>query len=224
MGRATTTISLRDTHRAMFTFLGSRNIGKSFLILRDLHHINRIWNHYFLSLLMEMVTSPHHLGDIGTTVKKWIPNADSNASLFISVFWKGLCPTSIVKTKSRVRVSCTDHTQQRTSTDLAEDTPSEEGQVHQGTGQAFLTWLPVGPVKSRHSFANQGPSSQSYGFSSSHVWMWELDLKKAEVSKIDAFELWCWRRLLRVPCTARRSNQSILKEISPGYSLEGLMF
>ena len=47
--------------------------------------------------------------------------------------------------------------------------------------------------------------------------------KKAECPRIDAFELWCWRRLLRVPCTARRSNQSILKEISPEYSLEGLM-
>ena len=48
-------------------------------------------------------------------------------------------------------------------------------------------------------------------------------LKKAERRKMDAFELWCWRRLLRVPWTARRSNQSILKEISPGCSLEGLM-
>ena len=48
-------------------------------------------------------------------------------------------------------------------------------------------------------------------------------IKKAECRRIDAFELWCWRRLLRVPRTARRSNQSILKEISPGYSLEGLM-
>ena len=48
-------------------------------------------------------------------------------------------------------------------------------------------------------------------------------VKKAEHRRIDAFELWCWRRLLRVPCTARRSNQSILKEISPDYSVEGLM-
>ena len=48
-------------------------------------------------------------------------------------------------------------------------------------------------------------------------------VKKAERQRIDAFELWCWRRLLRVPCTARRSNQSILKEISPGISLEGMM-
>ena len=48
-------------------------------------------------------------------------------------------------------------------------------------------------------------------------------MKKAECRRIDAFELWCWRRLLRVPWTARRSNQSILGEISPGCSLEGLM-
>ena len=48
-------------------------------------------------------------------------------------------------------------------------------------------------------------------------------MKKAELRRIDAFELWCWRRLLRVPWTARRSNQSILKEINPGCSLEGLM-
>ena len=48
-------------------------------------------------------------------------------------------------------------------------------------------------------------------------------IKKAEQQRTDAFELWCWRRLLRVPWTARRSNQSILKEISPEYSLEGLM-
>ena len=50
-----------------------------------------------------------------------------------------------------------------------------------------------------------------------------VGLKKAERRRIDAFELWCWRRLLRVPWTARRANQSILKEISPEYLLEGLM-
>ena len=53
--------------------------------------------------------------------------------------------------------------------------------------------------------------------------MWEVDHKESWALKIDAFELWCWRRLLRVPWTARRSKQSILKEISPGCSLEGLM-
>ena len=77
--------------------------------------------------------------------------------------------------------------------------------------------------KLRCYFANKGPSSQSYGFSSSHIGCESWTIKKAERQRIDAFELWCWRRLLRVPWTARRSNQSILKEISPEYSLEGLM-
>ena len=77
--------------------------------------------------------------------------------------------------------------------------------------------------KQRHYFVNKGPSSQGYGFSSGHVWMWEWAIKKAEHQRIDAFELWYWRRLLRVPWTASRSDQSILKEISPGCSLEGLM-
>ena len=77
--------------------------------------------------------------------------------------------------------------------------------------------------KQRYYFANKRTSSQSYSFSNSHVWMWELDYKETECQRIDAFELWCWRRLLRVPWTARRSNQSILKEVSPEYSLEGLM-
>ena len=75
--------------------------------------------------------------------------------------------------------------------------------------------------KQRHYFANQDPSSQSYCFSSSHIWMWTI--KKAERRRIDAFELWFWRRLLRIPWTARRSNQSMLKEISPEYSLDGLI-
>ena len=52
--------------------------------------------------------------------------------------------------------------------------------------------------KQRHHFANKGPSSESCGFSSSHVWMWELDYKETEHGRIDSFELWCWRRLLRV--------------------------
>ena len=56
-----------------------------------------------------------------------------------------------------------------------------------------------------------------------HIWMWELDCEEAEHWRIDVFELWCWRRLLRVPWTARTSNQSILKEINPGISLEGMM-
>ena len=73
--------------------------------------------------------------------------------------------------------------------------------------------------KKKHHSANKSPSSQSNGFSSGHVWT----VKKAERRRIDGFELWCWRRLLRVPWTARRSNQSILKEISPGISSEGMM-
>ena len=75
--------------------------------------------------------------------------------------------------------------------------------------------------KQRHYFADKGLSSQSHGFSSSRVWV-SWTIKKAEHRRIDAFELWCWRRLLRVPWTAR-ANQSILKEISPEYSLEELM-
>ena len=78
--------------------------------------------------------------------------------------------------------------------------------------------------KQRHYFADKGPPSQSYGFSSSHVWMWELDHKESWVPKN-----WCFwtvvleKTLERVPWTARRSNQFILKEISPEYSLEELM-
>ena len=77
--------------------------------------------------------------------------------------------------------------------------------------------------KQRHYFTNKGRSCQGYDFSSSHVWMWDWTIKKAESWRIDALELWCWRRLLRVPWTARRSNQSILKEINPEFSLEALM-
>ena len=77
--------------------------------------------------------------------------------------------------------------------------------------------------KQRHYFANKGPSSQGYGSFNSHVWMWELDYKKGWVPKT----WWVWTMVLeetlRVPWTARRSNQSILKEISPEYSLDGLM-
>ena len=66
-------------------------------------------------------------------------------------------------------------------------------------------------------------STQSYGFPAVMYGCESWNIKKAECQRIDCFELWCWRRLLRVPWTARRSNQSILKEISPGCSLEGLM-
>ena len=77
--------------------------------------------------------------------------------------------------------------------------------------------------KQGHYFANKGPSSQSYGFPVVMYGCESWTIKKAECRRIGAFELWCWRRLLRVPWTVRRSNQSILKEISPEYSLEGLM-
>ena len=72
-------------------------------------------------------------------------------------------------------------------------------------------------------YVNKIRSSQSYCFSSSYVWMWELGHKETEAQGTVAFELCCWRRLLRVPWTARRSNQSILKKISPEYSLERLI-
>ena len=72
--------------------------------------------------------------------------------------------------------------------------------------------------KQGHHLADRNPYNQSYDFSSSHIWMWELDHKEGQV-----FKLWCWRRLLRVPWTERRINQSILKEANPEYSLEGLM-
>ena len=75
--------------------------------------------------------------------------------------------------------------------------------------------------KQRHHFAIRGPYSQNYSFSSSHVQSWTI--KKAECRRIDAVKLWCWRRLLRVPEAARRSNQSILKEINLKYSLEVLL-
>ena len=78
-------------------------------------------------------------------------------------------------------------------------------------------------LKAETLLCQQSPSSQGCGFSSSHVWMLSWTVKKAERRGIDVFELWCWRRLLRVPWTARRSNQSSLKEISPGITLEGMM-
>ena len=76
--------------------------------------------------------------------------------------------------------------------------------------------------KQIHHFVNSGPYSQRYGFSNNHVQMRDWIIKKSEHQRIDAFKLWCRRRLLRLPQTARRSNQSILKEINPEYSLEGL--
>ena len=77
--------------------------------------------------------------------------------------------------------------------------------------------------KQRHHVPNKGPDSKSYGFPVVMYGCESWTVKKAECQRIDAFELWCWRRLLRVPWTTRRSNQSILKEINPEYSLEGLI-
>ena len=77
--------------------------------------------------------------------------------------------------------------------------------------------------KQRHYFANKGLTSQTMVFLVVMYGCESWTIKKVECRRIDAFELWCWRRLLRVPWTARRSNQSILEEISPEYFLEGLM-
>ena len=76
--------------------------------------------------------------------------------------------------------------------------------------------------KSRHYFVKRSMSDQDYGFFLVMYGCESWTIEKAECRIIDAFELWCWRRLLRVPWTARRSNQSILKEIILGCSLEGL--
>ena len=77
--------------------------------------------------------------------------------------------------------------------------------------------------KQRHYFANKGPSSQGYGFSSSHVRIWELDCEESWVPKNWCFWTVVLEKTPESPLTARRSNQSILKEISPGASLEGMM-
>ena len=77
--------------------------------------------------------------------------------------------------------------------------------------------------KQRHYFANKSPSSKTYGFSSSHAHAWHecesWTRKKSVRQRIDAFELWCWRRLLRVPWTARRLNQSIQRGNQPWMSI-----
>ena len=70
--------------------------------------------------------------------------------------------------------------------------------------------------KQRQYSADKGPYGQSYGLSSSHVWLWEYQ-------RIDAFEMWWWRRHLKVPWKVRKSNQSILRDVNAKYSLEGLM-
>ena len=100
----------------------------------------------------------------------------------------------------------------------ADSDSSHEIKRHLLLGRKAMTNLD-NILKSR-DITNKGPS---YGFSSSRVWIWELDYKESWAVKIDPFELWCWRRLLRITWTASRSNQSIQKESSLEYSLEGLM-
>jgi len=78
-------------------------------------------------------------------------------------------------------------------------------------------------LKSSHYFANKVSSNQSYDLPVVMYGCESWIIKRAEHQRIDAFELWCWRRLLRVPWTTRRSTQFIVKKICPEYSLEGLM-
>ena len=86
-------------------------------------------------------------------------------------------------------------------------------------GRKVMTNLDSILKNQRHYFTTKGPSSQTYGFSSSHVWMWELDYEEDWVPKN-----WCfWTVVLRIPWTARISSQPILKEINPEYSLERLL-
>ena len=90
-------------------------------------------------------------------------------------------------------------------------------------GRKAMTNLEQHIKKQRHYFANKGPFSQAMVFPVVMYGCESWTVKKAECQRIGAFELWYWRRLLRVPWTTRRCNQSILMEISPEYSLEGLM-
>ena len=105
----------------------------------------------------------------------------------------------------------------------ANDDCSHEIKRHLLLGRKAMTNLDS-ILKSRDiNFANKGLSSQTIVFPIVMYGCESWTIRKAEHRKIDAFELWCWKRLLRVPWTARRSNQSIIKEISPGCSLEGMM-
>ena len=100
---------------------------------------------------------------------------------------------------------------------------SQEIKRHLLFGGKAMTKLGKSIKKQRHPFPKKGLDSQSYGFLVVMYRRESWTIKKAEHQRIDAFELWCWRRFLRVPWTARRSNQSILKEINPEYSLDRLM-
>ena len=93
---------------------------------------------------------------------------------------------------------------------------------HEIEGHLLLGRKAMRDLEQRHHFADKGPYSQSYGFVKAYgCESWTI--KKTERQRIDAFKVRCWRRLLRVPWTAKTSNQSILKEINPDYSLEGLI-
>ena len=94
---------------------------------------------------------------------------------------------------------------------------------HLFLGRKAMTNLDSVLKKQRHHFANKGPYIKAMVFPVIMYGCESRTIKKAECQKIYAFELWCWRRLLRVSWTARRSNQSILKENNLKYSLEGLM-
>ena len=99
---------------------------------------------------------------------------------------------------------------------------SHEIKRHLLLGRKTMTNL-GGILKQRHYFTTKFHVIKAMVFPVVMYGCESSTAKKAECRRIDAFELWCWRRLLRVPWTARRSNQSVLKEISPGISLEGMM-
>ena len=88
-------------------------------------------------------------------------------------------------------------------------------------GKLWPTWQHI--KKQRHYFVNKGPSSQGYGFSSGHVWMWELDYKESWAPKNGCFWTVMLEKTLESPLDCKKINQSILKEISPRCSLEGIM-
>ena len=106
------------------------------------------------------------------------------------------------------------------STITADGDCSHEIKRHLLFGRKVMTNLDI--EKQRYYFNDKGMYSLSYGFLVVMYVCESWTIKKAEHQRIDAFKLWYWRRLLRVPWTARRSNQLILKEINPEFSLEGL--
>ena len=107
---------------------------------------------------------------------------------------------------------------------IADGDRSHEIIKHLLLGRKAMTPNPNSVLKSRDiTLPTKVCLVKAMVFSDSHIWMWEVNMKKAECQRIDVFELWCWRRLFRFPWTAKRSNQSILKESSPKYSLQGLM-